>query len=97
MTYEITILPISCRTVHKIKKILWTAFINISLWCSLIFGILMVLIPKYLAEFVGNYKYSDYDMLIGRIGGGFVVVGTILLMTVIYDVKIHWCKKEKSE
>lgn len=97
MTIEITLLPISCRTLHKVKKFLLNLVANVSVWFLLIFGILMILIPKYIAEFCGNYKFSDYDVFVERVGGSFIILGSIVIMTIIYDIKIHWCIKEKSE
>mgnify|MGYP007127639929 CR=1 FL=1 len=103
MTIEITLLPISCRTLHKVWKFLlkifgylYKIFVNISLWSILIFGILGMSIPEYTVNLMGGHYISDYD-LTSRVGGILMVIGSVCLMIIIYDIKINLCIKEKPE
>ena len=97
MTIEITLLPVSCRTLHKVKKFLFKLFVNIFVWSVFIFGTLMTVIPEYMLVVLGKTTCSHYDILGGRGCGICFIAAAILFMTVLYDIKISWCIKEKSE
>jgi len=100
MTIEITLLPISCRTLHKIKKFLCNLSANLFVWSILIFGSLMLFIPRDVTLWLNNRRImplTEMDVLSERIGGGLIIVGAIVLMAIIYGIKISWCKKEKSK
>ncbi len=53
-------------------------------------------IPEYTVNLMGGHYISDYD-LTSRVGGILMVIGSVCLMTIIYDIKINLCIKEKSE
>jgi len=45
MTIEIALLPVSCRTFHKITHFVWKVILNLVAWGGLIVGIGGILFP----------------------------------------------------
>jgi hypothetical protein len=66
------------------------------MWGALMFGLGNLLFPQFMSSLFGG-DFNNVDILMGRVGGIFMVIGSIGLMTIIYDIKISWCIKEKSE
>jgi len=93
MTIEITILPISCRTLHKIMKFLRSLFLNVFMFVALIVGGVCLLYPRY----GDTIPQSEGSVLLTQILGVMCILAGIILITIIYDIKISWCIKEKSE
>lgn len=99
MTIEITLLPISCRTLHKSIKFLLKIIANILVWAALICGIFIMISPRYIQTIsTSNRHLSDNTILFCDYGIGICLISVaILLMTILYDIKINLCIKEKSE
>lgn len=99
MTIEITLIPISCRTLHKSIKFLLKIIANILVWAALICGIFIMISPRYIQTISTPSPYlSDNIILFCDYGGGICLIsGAMLLMTVIYDIKINLCIKEKPQ
>lgn len=99
MTIEITLLPISCRTLHKITNSLWKIVVNLFVWGLLIIGLLIMVTPRNIQEIFGTPPYftNSNILLYDYITGMLFICAAICLMTAIYDIKINLCIKEKTE
>lgn len=97
MTIEITLLPISCRTFHKITRFVGKVILNLVAWGGLIDGTVGILFPKVLMSMVGIKDLTNSSVFLHQFSCGLLLFGAILMMIGLYDIKIHWCIKEKSK
>jgi hypothetical protein len=93
MTIEITLLPFSCRTFNKVKKFLVALLANVFVWITLIFGIVILLFPQCFPN--NGILPVEVVIFLDRMGGVCFTIGALILMTIMYDIKINLCRKEK--